>query len=114
MNPLPVRLTPAVVARLGNEQTFASVYSHGTLEVEVYRPIGVDRQTPHRRDELYVVMAGEGHFACAGERRPFALGEVLFVPAGSEHRFENFTANFAAWVFFYGPEGGEAPTKDPA
>ena len=35
-------------------------------------------------------------------------GEALFVPAGVEHRFEDFTPDFATWVFFYGPEGGEA------
>jgi len=30
------------------------------------------------------------------------------VPAGQRRRFENFSADFGAWVFFYGPEGGEA------
>jgi hypothetical protein len=24
------------------------------------------------------------------------------------HRFENFSDDLALWVFFYGPEGGEA------
>jgi hypothetical protein len=33
---------------------------------------------------------------------------VLFAAAGVAHRFENFTDDFAVWVFFYGPEGGEA------
>ncbi len=37
-------------------------------------------------------------------------GNVLFVPAGMEHRFENFRDDLAVWVFFYGPEGGEAET----
>jgi len=32
---------------------------------------------------------------------------MLFVPAGVEHRFENFSDDFATWVIFYGPEGGE-------
>jgi len=27
-----------------------------------------------------------------------------------EHRFENFSDDLAVWVFFYGPEGGEAET----
>jgi hypothetical protein len=25
------------------------------------------------------------------------------------HRFEDFTDDFATWVIFYGPEGGERP-----
>jgi hypothetical protein len=29
------------------------------------------------------------------------------VPAEVERRFENFTEDFAVWVFFYGSEGGE-------
>jgi mannose-6-phosphate isomerase-like protein (cupin superfamily) len=43
-----------------------------------------------------------------GVRRPVEPGEVLFVPAGIEHRFEDFSDDFATWVFFYGPEGGES------
>ena len=27
--------------------------------------------------------------------------------AGEVHRFERFSDDFATWVFFYGPEGGE-------
>jgi uncharacterized protein YjlB len=32
---------------------------------------------------------------------------VLFVPAGTTHRFEDFSADFATWVVFWGPQGGE-------
>jgi hypothetical protein len=32
---------------------------------------------------------------------------MLFVGAGVEHRFEEFSDDLAVWVFFYGPEGGE-------
>ena len=59
------------------------------------------------RDEVYVVISGEGYFSCAGTRQRFVPGEVLFAAAGVPHRFEEFTPDFAAWVFFYGPEGGE-------
>ena len=34
-------------------------------------------------------------------------GSFVFVAAGQEHRFEQFSADFAVWVFFFGPEGGE-------
>jgi mannose-6-phosphate isomerase-like protein (cupin superfamily) len=95
----------AALAAAGKE--FVTVFRHGSLEVEVYRPDGVDRQKPHTRDEVYVVMSGTGTFACGGERRPFGPGEVLFAPAGVEHHFEGFTPDFVTWVFFYGPEGGE-------
>jgi len=32
---------------------------------------------------------------------------VLFVPARVEHRFEEFSDDFATWVIFWGPKGGE-------
>ena len=89
-------------------ERFVELFAHGTLSVELYAPRATDPQTPHTKDEVYVVVAGRGQFLNGDERHPFAQGDVLFVPAGVTHRFEDFTDDFAAWVFFYGPEGGEA------
>lgn len=102
-------LTPAaaLAALTTTDKPFIELFRHGTLAVEFYKPEGVDRQTPHSRDEVYVVVSGSGTFVSCGTRRPFGAGEVLFVAAGVEHRFEDFSADFATWVFFYGPEGGE-------
>jgi mannose-6-phosphate isomerase-like protein (cupin superfamily) len=87
---------------------FAVVLEHGTLSVEVYAPRASDPQKPHTRDEVYAVISGRGEFVLESERRPFGPGDVLFVPARATHRFEKFSDDFATWVFFYGPEGGEA------
>lgn len=113
------RLTPhhalAALARRTDELPFVELFAHGSLSVEMYQPIGIDTQTPHSRDEVYVVVSGAGDFVSDGQRRPFGPGELLFVPAGIEHRFENFSDDFATWVIFYGPEGGEATTtRKPA
>ena len=86
---------------------FAKLYEHGTLQVEIYAPRGTDPQQPHSRDEVYVVVSGTGKFHCDGAREPFGPGDFLFVPAGVEHRFEDFTDDLVVWVVFYGPEGGE-------
>ncbi len=67
---------------------FARVFRHGSLQVEIYKPDGVDHQTPHTRDEVYVVISGSGQFLNGVTRQPFEAGEVLFVPAGVVHRFE--------------------------
>ncbi len=88
-------------------ERFAEIFRHGTLQVEVYAPRGTDPQQPHTRDELYIVMAGQGTFYNNGARTPFQPGDVLFVPAGVEHRFEDFSDDFVTWVVFWGPEGGE-------
>ena len=87
---------------------FLTLFEHGTLVVEIYQPNKVDKQTPHSRDEVYVVISGTGTFFNDGERNEFGPGDFLFVKAGLEHRFENFSEDFVTWVMFYGPEGGEA------
>jgi mannose-6-phosphate isomerase-like protein (cupin superfamily) len=92
-------------------ERFAKVIGHGTMEVEVYAPRGRDPQTPHSRDELYFVVSGSGQFVNGPDRHPFGPGDALFVPAGVEHRFEEFTDDLAVWVVFYGPEGGEEPKE---
>ena len=61
---------------------FVVAYEHGTLSVELYAPRGVDTQTPHRRDEVYVVVRGEGWFVNGPDRHRFGPGDLLFVPAG--------------------------------
>jgi mannose-6-phosphate isomerase-like protein (cupin superfamily) len=86
---------------------FVTLFRQGTLEVEIYRPVGVDDQHPHEKDELYVVIAGTGTFVHGKNRSPFGPGDALFVRTGIVHRFEDFSADFSTWVFFYGPAGGE-------
>lgn len=84
-----------------------AVLEHGTLQLKVYAPRGADPQQPHTRDELYIVAQGSGEFVSEGERVGFVAGDALFIAAGKAHRFENFSDDFAVWVMFYGPEGGE-------
>ncbi len=87
---------------------FVELLQHGTLSVEIYAPRGRDTQTPHTRDEAYVVVQGSGQFINGSGRHAFGPGDFLFVPAGVEHRFVDFTDDLVVWVIFYGPEGGEA------
>jgi mannose-6-phosphate isomerase-like protein (cupin superfamily) len=89
----------------------ARIFGHGSLEIRWYAPRGTDPQTPHTRDEVYAVVSGRGVFACAGERESFGPGDLLFAPAGAEHRFEEFTDDLGVWVLFYGPEGGEESNR---
>lgn len=53
-------------------------------------------------------MSGTGIFLNGAERHPFGPGDVLFVPAGVERRFEDFTDALTLWVIFCGPEGGQS------
>lgn len=96
------------------------IFAHGSLIVELYAPQGHelyapqghDPQKPHTRDEIYFVARGGGQFFDGAKRYAVESGSFLFVPAGQPHRFEDFSDDFAVWVAFYGPEGGEA-TPEP-
>jgi mannose-6-phosphate isomerase-like protein (cupin superfamily) len=107
--PAHVTLEQARTAPLEPGRASASLLTHGSLNLRWYAPRGVDRQTPHDRDEVYIVAAGTGWFVRDGDRFRFGPGDALFVPAGVTHRFEEFSGDFGVWVMFYGPVGGEAP-----
>ena len=81
-------------------ERFVTLFRRGTLEVEFYAPRGHDPQTPHRRDELYVVVSGHGEFVHDGRRSPFAPGDCLFVAAGVEHRFHAIEEDLELLVVF--------------
>jgi mannose-6-phosphate isomerase-like protein (cupin superfamily) len=89
------------------EERYGVMLEHGTLEIGYYAPRGEDPQSPHDQDEVYIVHSGNGSFFCDGKSEAFAVGDVLFVKAGVEHRFVDFSDDFGAWVVFYGPKGGE-------
>lgn len=100
-----------IAARDGKPKPFEVVLTHGSARIGLYAPRGADPQLPHDQDEVYIVARGSGVFLNGAERRPFGPGDMLFVPAGVSHRFENFSADLAVWVVFYDPSGGEAATR---
>ena len=87
---------------------YGVLLEHGTLELGFYKPVGTDPQSPHDQDEIYIVQTGHGTFVCDDQHTPFEPGDALFVAAGVDHRFMDFSDDFAAWVVFYGPAGGES------
>ena len=92
------------------EQTefpFTVMMKHGSMSIEYFAPQEVDTQIPHKQDEIYVIIKGRGTFYRNGERTSCKKNDILFVPAGMEHRFENFSDDFATWVIFYGADGGK-------
>lgn len=110
----PSRRRATVAAARGlaipTDQIPALVLAQGSLMVEYYAPRGTDGQQPHTRDELYVIISGSGGFVNGEDRHAFGPGDVISVAAGVPHRFEDFSDDFATWVIFYGPQGGEGTT----
>jgi hypothetical protein len=91
---------------------FSVLFERGDLSVELYAPRGADTQSPHARDELYIVSAGAGVFRRGEQMVEFRAGDLLFVPAYVEHRFERFSDDFRTWVIFFGPEGGVCAKRE--
>ncbi len=109
--PARIPLSEACTAPLQPGRLSALLLTHGSMELRYYAPRGVDPQPPHTQDEVYIVLSGRGALVRGGRRVPFEAGDALFVAAGTDHRFEDFTDDFATWAVFYGPEGGERPSR---
>jgi mannose-6-phosphate isomerase-like protein (cupin superfamily) len=88
-------------------QQFHYPIRNGSMRVGLYAPKNIDDQSHHTQDEIYIVVNGSGWFNRGDERVPFKPQDVLFISAGTIHSFEDFTADFATWVIFWGPDGGE-------
>lgn len=63
-----------------------------------------DGQSPHREDEVYVVLSGRSQFTAGDEVRDVASGDVIFVPAGVPHRFHDIAQTLQLIVVFAPPE----------
>lgn len=76
------------------------------LSAGVYRlPVGgVDEQTPHCEDEVYVVTCGAASLDVEGVVTPMTVGSMAFVPLLAEHRFVDITEDFETAVVFAPPE----------
>ena len=105
------RFEKQAAAPLTEDRMSSLALEYGELELRYYAPDGIDTQTPHDRDEVYFVVEGRGRFFCDGAREEFGPGDAIFVPAGAEHRFEEWVGKLAVWVVFYGPIGG-SPKSD--
>jgi mannose-6-phosphate isomerase-like protein (cupin superfamily) len=90
-----------------HESTFVQLFQNGTMDIEFYKPEGGDLQQPHEQDEVYFIASGSSRFEHAGTIEEVTAGDVVFVAAGEEHRFVDFSNDFSTWVVLYGPAGGE-------
>jgi mannose-6-phosphate isomerase-like protein (cupin superfamily) len=63
-----------------------------SLELGVYVLVAPDPddQEPHDRDEVYVVLEGEGVLTVEGKEQRLGPGDAAFVAAGDDHRFSGY------------------------
>lgn len=102
--PIPDRLTveKAIASLRAVETPFVELFQFNDLSIEYYQPYLVDYQAPHLRDEIYVVISGSGKIKIEDRVQELKPHDVIFVKAHDEHRFIDFSKDFATWVIFYG------------
>lgn len=108
MTKLPLKIDLIASARklAASGQSSVSLFQHGDANLLLFVPKDQDTQVKHERDELYIIQSGQGIFKRGNETVRFEPGDVLFVAAGTEHRFASFSGDFRAWVLFFGAQGG--------
>jgi mannose-6-phosphate isomerase-like protein (cupin superfamily) len=65
---------------------------------------GVDKQQPHREDEIYVVLSGRARFTAGDDTRDVQPGDVIYVAKELPHRFHDIDADMQLIVVFAPPE----------
>jgi mannose-6-phosphate isomerase-like protein (cupin superfamily) len=111
----PARTEPVVLGRDDLPSgRYAEWVRSQSLSAGVYRIAagGVDDQSPHREDEVYVVTAGAAELEVEGRRTPVGPGTVAFVPRRADHRFVDVTADLEVSVVFAPPESDGSGTED--
>ncbi len=88
--------------RRASGQAYRQFVNRGTLSAGLYvlETGATDPQQPHAEDEVYYVLSGRARITVAGEERPVAAGDVIFVAANTEHRFHDITESLSLLVFF--------------
>jgi mannose-6-phosphate isomerase-like protein (cupin superfamily) len=80
---------------------FANAFTKGDFELEFFAPRGKDFQTPHEKDEFYIIVSGTADLIKENEKINCKIGDAIFVEAGENHHFEKISNDFATWVIFF-------------
>lgn len=80
---------------------FTNAFTKGDFELEFFAPRGRDYQTPHDKDEFYIIVSGTAELVKDDETIACQTGDAVFVAAGECHHFEKISEDFATWVIFF-------------
>jgi mannose-1-phosphate guanylyltransferase len=93
--------TASLIEDLEQEDTdYVEVLSEDSVSVELAQYPNPEAKTPHRTDELYVIMSGSGMAQVGTERYVVDEGDVVYVEQGVEHDFFDIDDELTALVVF--------------
>ena len=101
----PANLTATVeLEGLVDQRGTTQVLTRSCLAITIH---GIDGLEPEAEgveaDILYVIISGYGVLRCRdGARVEFTAGDVMMVPAGAWHRFEEVSPKFSTWRIVVG------------
>ena len=97
--------TAELADRLEQDGTsYVEVLSEESMRVELARYPNPEPKTPHREDELYVVLSGTGMVHVGPETYAVEEGDVVYVEQGLEHDFFDIDDEITALVVFTGAD----------
>lgn len=103
----PVSLDAVRTRHDAADEPYFEFLREGSLSVGRYvLPAGgVDHQSPHTEDEIYVVLDGRATVRIGDDEYVVEPGDVVFVDRGVDHRFVDIDARLELLVVFAPPEG---------
>jgi mannose-6-phosphate isomerase-like protein (cupin superfamily) len=97
----PIRVRDVQHRLEAGQGGYEIVHQSDGLELGVYVLVAPepDRQQPHDRDEIYVVLSGRGTLQIADDTVALREGDAAFVPAGVDHQFTGYEGLSVLVVF---------------
>ena len=100
------RLDDLDAERAANQGAYLRFLKERTMSAGLYAldAGSADPQVPHAQDEIYLVVSGRASITVGEETTSVARGSVVFVPAGTPHRFHHISEELRVMVVFSPPE----------
>ncbi|MBY8879159.1 cupin domain-containing protein [Actinacidiphila acidipaludis] len=100
------RLDDLDAERAANQGAYLRFLKETSMSAGLYalRAGETDPQQPHGQDEIYLVVSGRASITVGDETTSVARGSVVFVPAGTPHRFHHISEDLRVMVVFSPPE----------
>ncbi|MET8680380.1 cupin domain-containing protein [Streptomyces sp. NPDC004647] len=100
------RLEDLEAERAANEGAYLQFLHERNMSVGLYALAAgtADPQQPHRQDEVYFVVSGRASVTVGTETTQVARGSVVYVPAGTVHKFHHISEDLRVLVVFSPPE----------
>jgi mannose-1-phosphate guanylyltransferase len=86
------------------DNSYVEVLSEESMRVELAQYPNPEPKTPHKEDELYVILSGSGMVQVGSETYEVNEGDVVHVERGVEHDFFDIDSEITALIVFTGSQ----------